>query len=551
MEYLKSYIFKVHALAKGLFFGLMVTTAWMAYRVCESAIGGSSTLPQVWESVLIVGAALVITYLIDNALYHNAVSALAQTIEHKGLWRIRKEGAITTIILLCLMLGRFFFSGGATYLTGESTVTERQVSSNNIELVENLNRQKDAALNSIRSSKEQQANRILEEAKKEAADIKATAEALAIKKVETAIAQGSTSEQEAYKRNDWIRASYSNAIKKAKKEAYEMEEKAAQEAKAVLSAAKARHKSILASMEDELYRERNNSKWSQLETEVDRTISAQVMLWTAERWTYYLIDFILVVGGFFCSWLVAVYIVKTDATIETFFPDKPGLSDVVKETFASLYAYIVTVVAQIPAYFKAQTSVKMTKVAKSVSASTASYSAAIGKYIVASHPEVSAQVGAVAYQNAMSEAKQKALEKLKPSPTSDSNYKPMPKPAATPSETVAQQRNNSHISRETIELEVSNGVGATSATPPPVEQEMTQPERDNGATSATPVADNIKRSGGSFRSYLSRASEYAAAKEMTKAKECLDKALLALPYDHLRKARMQRVQAIKNLIDGQ
>lgn len=547
MEYLKSYIFKVHALAKGLFFGLMVTTAWMAYRVCESALGGSSSLPQVWETVLIVFAALVITYIIDNALYHNSVTALAQTIKHKGLWRLRKEGAITTIVLLCLMAGRFFFSGGATYLTGESTVTSKQTTSKNIELVQNLNSQKDNALSDIRAHYQKEADQILSDAKKEAQEIKETAKRLAEKKIESAIKQGSTTQQKAYHAKKWIEPSYSILIKKANREAYKMEEQAAKDAKAVMKEAKHRHKSMLSNMENALYKERNNSKWNQLETETMRTVNAQIMLWTAERWTYYLIDFILVVGSFFCSWLVAVYIVKTDATIETFFPDKPGLTDVIKDTLGSMYAYLVTVVAQIPAYFKKQTSLKMNEVAKSISSSSSLYSAAIGKYIVASHPEVNAHFGAVAYKNAMTEAKHRANKRIKPHPTENTNKTPSFAHRAT----VAQpSRNKLNDVAPVFEVDLRNNQ-ALETNQSDLFKETPQPSRNTTETSETKQKSSIKKSGGSFRSYLSRAADYAAKGEVEETMKELNKALQALPDDHLKESRMKRIDSIKSIINEQ
>jgi len=77
MEYLGKIIFKIHGLAKGLFFGLMITTSWMAYQVCESAIGGSG-LPQIWENILIVAAAIIVTYMVDNALYEHSKQAVFQ-----------------------------------------------------------------------------------------------------------------------------------------------------------------------------------------------------------------------------------------------------------------------------------------------------------------------------------------------------------------------------------------------------------------------------------------------------------------------------------------
>lgn len=538
MEYLKSIIFKIHALAKGLFFGLMVTTAWMAYRVCESAMGGSTTLPPVWEGVLVVGAALVVTYLIDNALYQNAVAALAQTIKQKGIWRIRKEGSITTLVLLLLLLGRFFFSGGATYLTGESTVTERQTTDKNIKLVESLNSKKEAALSSIRQTKQKEANRILADAKAQAQEIKQTAETLARKKVETAIAQGSTTEQEAYKNKDWVRASYSKSIKKAKQEAYLMEEKAAQKAEAIIAAAQSSHKATIAGMEEDLYRERNSSKWQQLETEVDKTISAQMVLWTAERWTYYLLDFILVVGGFFCSWLIAVYIVKTDATIETFFPDKPGISDVIGDMIGSVYAYIVTSIAVIPAYFKQETSRKMVKVAKSVGKSSASYNSAIAEYIVASHPAINAQVGATAHHNAMLSARERIEKTMKHSPAS-SSPKADQKQGAIDSATVAQRlRNEAQQGTQPIDLEVNSGKGATA-----------QHQAQRSATGSAMPAQQIKKSGSAFRSYLSQAGRHASAGGIEEAMQCLNKARLALPDDHLKTSRLEKIRKLENLID--
>ena len=539
MGHLKSIIFLIHRLAKGLFFGLMITTAWMAYRVCESALGGSTTLPDVYESIIVVSAALVLTYLIDNGLYHNAVAALAQTIEQKGIWRIWKEGGITTIVLLSLLLGRFFFSGGATYLTGESTVTERQAGSDNIELVGDIAQQKTDALSSIRNTRQAQADKLLADAKREAQEIKTTAENLAVKKVESAIAQGSTSEQEAYKRNDWIRASYSTAIKKAKREAYKMEEKAAMDAQLIISQAKQQHKAILANMDNELYNERNSAKWSQLQNEVDRKISAQEMLWTAERWTYYLIDFILVVGGFFCSWLVAVYIVKEKEQMSTFFPDKPGIMDVIGDSLDSVYAYIVTVIAQVPAFFKLQTSKKMVKVAKSVGQSSASYNTAIAEYIVASHPAINAQVGAVAHHNAMLAAEERASKKMK-TPTPDRKSKTQPK---QPETSATQQAQQEAQQQHPIELEVNNSLSATAQ-----QQSATATQQESNSATAT---QQVKQSGNNFRAYLSRAGAYASQGDLTRAKECLKNARAALPDDHLKASRIEKYNLIKNMIDEQ
>lgn len=522
MEYLKSIIFKIHALAKGLFFGLMVTTAWMAYRVCESALGGSTTLPQIWESLLIVGAALVVTYLIDNALYQSAVASLAQAIKQGGLWKIRKEGGITTLVLLALLLGRFFFSGGATYLTGESTVTERQVSNDNLALVEKLNKKKDAAISSIKSAKQKEADRILADAKAQAAEIKQSAEYLAKKRVETAIAQGSSTEQEAYRNKEWVRASYSNAIKKAKQDAYLIEEQAAKKAEALLADAQASHKAILSTMQEEVYRERNSAKWQQLGDEVDRKINAQLMLWTAERWTYYLLDFILVVGGFFCSWLVAVYIVKTDATIETFFPDKPGLSDVIFDMIASIYTYIVTTVAQAPAYFKSEASKKMLRVSKSVGRSSSAYNAAIAEYIVANHPAVNAQFGAAAHHNAMLEAKLRAKKKMK-----------APTPEEEDEEVYSETLRNNAIE---LDLEVSSGEGATA--------------QQSAETPMKPAAKQVQRSGSLFRAYLSRAGKYAEMGNVAAAGECIEKARQALPDDHLAASRISKIESLKKMINA-
>src|SRR6056297_91998 len=254
MGYIGKIIFKIHALAKGLFFGLMVTTAWMAYRVCESALGGSIMLPAIWESVLIVGAALVITYLIDNALYENSVAAIAQGIEHGGVWKVYKKGGIATLILFALMGGRFFFSGGATYLTGESTVAERQAEPDHDHTSEllGLQSQKNKAIAELRRAKQAQANKVLVRAEK-----------LAQKKVDVAIKQGSPVEQKAYQNGQWVRAAYSISIKKAERDAYKIQEQAQLE-----------YNQIIKDMRSEVKRIADDPAWGAAQSSIQSKASA-------------------------------------------------------------------------------------------------------------------------------------------------------------------------------------------------------------------------------------------------------------------------------------
>lgn len=526
MGYIAKIIFKIHTLAKGLFFGLMVTTAWMAYRVCESALGGSIMLSPVWESVLVVGAALVITYLIDNALYENSVAALAQAIEQGGFWKVYKKGGFATLILFALMAGRFFFSGGATYLTGESTVAERQAEPEHNHTGEllGLQDQKNKALQELRKSKQEQANKVLFRAEK-----------LAQKKVDVAIKQGSPVEQKAYQNGQWVRAAYSVAIKKAEREAYKIQEQAERE-----------YNQIIKDMRTEAKRIADDPAWAAAQSSIQSKASAAAMLYTAERWTYYLLDFILVVGGFFCSWLVAFHIVHSDDTMETFFPDKPGITDVFGDMVGSIYTYLVTMVAQVPAYFKEEGSKRMVRVAKSVGKSSSAYNAAIAEYLVASHPTVNAQVGLVAHQTAMQKAQQRAQQAQQRAQQEN-------EAAQIRMRQEAQQARQQYSSSASTMSSVNTYQATTYPAPP---------QNDDSATGATEGATNAtdnetgetqpkrKQSGAAFRSYLSRAGQAFAAGDDETALELLDVAKQVLPDDNNKTKRLEKLNELKKAIQN-
>jgi hypothetical protein len=549
MGYIAKIIFKIHTLAKGLFFGLMVTTAWMAYRVCESALGGSIMLPPVWESVLVVGAALVITYLIDNALYENSVAALAQAIEQGGFWKIYKKGGFATLILFALMAGRFFFSGGATYLTGESTVVGKQAESDALEKIQSFEEDKTQALARIESTYKAEADKAIERSEREAAQIKADAEQLARRTVETAIKQGSPAEQRDYANKDWIRAEYSLEIKAAEKKAYDIEAAAAKEAKAVIKAGKDSKAKILAAMQEKLYQERNNPKWQHIKKELDTQIWAENTLYTAERWTYYLLDFILVVGGFFCSWLVAFHIVHSDDTMETFFPDKPGITDVFGDMVGSIYTYFVTMVAQVPAYFKEEGSKRMVRVAKSVGKSSSAYNAAIAEYLVASHPTVNAQVGLVAHQTAMQKAQQRAQQAQQAQQRAQQENEAAQIRMRQEAQQARQQYSSSASTMSSVDTYQASTYSAS-------------PQNDDSATGATEGATNAtdsetgetqpkrKQSGAAFRSYLSRAGQAFAAGDDEIALELLDVAKQVLPDDSNKTKRLEKLNELKKAIQN-
>lgn len=503
MGYIAKIIFKIHTLAKGLFFGLMVTTAWMAYRVCESAIGGSIMLTPIQEAILVSAAALAVTYLIDNALYENSVAALAQAIEHGGPWKLFKKGGVATLVLLVLMAGRFFFSGGATYLTGESTVAERQASPEHDYSAEirGLQSDKNAAIQQVRTAKMKEAQNLLDRADK-----------LAEERVEVAIKQGSPREQKAYRNGQWVRASYSISIKKAEKEAYSIRQDAEK-----------KYNAVVADMRREIDRISDDPAWEAGRSEISKKAEAAALLYFAERWTYYLIDFILVVGGFLCSFLVAFHIVESDDTIETFFPDKPGLLDIVVDSIGSVYTYLVTMIAQIPAHFKEQGSKRMVQVAKSVGKSSASYHQAIAEYIVASHPTVRAQAGAIAQQAAMQRAQQQAQQAQQKianasAPPNDDEQES--------SNCAAQQGRNSHNESATGAQQGRN-TGATAAQ---------QPQR--------------KKSGASFRSYLSRAGQAYSEGHKAQALSFIEIAKQVVPDDHNKPARLEKLRELQNLIEN-
>lgn len=526
MGYIAKIIFKIHTLAKGLFFGLMVTTAWMAYRVCESALGGSIMLSPVWESVLVVGATLVITYLIDNALYENSVAALAQAIEQGGFWKVYKKGGFATLILFALMAGRFFFSGGATYLTGESTVAERQAEPEHNHTGEllGLQDQKNKALQELRKSKQEQANKVLERAEK-----------LAQKKVDVAIKQGSPVEQKAYQNGQWVRAAYSVAIKKAEREAYKIQEQAERE-----------YNQIIKDMRTEAKRIADDPAWAAAQSSIQSKASAAAMLYTAERWTYYLLDFILVVGGFFCSWLVAFHIVHSDDTMETFFPDKPGITDVFGDMLGSIYTYFVTMIAQVPAYFKEEGSKRMVRVAKSVGKSSSAYNAAIAEYLVASHPTVNAQVGLVAHQTAMQKAQQRAQQAQQRAQQEN-------EAAQIRMRQEAQQARQQYSSAASTMSSVNTSEPSTYPA---------SPEKDDSATGATEGATSAtnsetgetqpkrKQSGAAFRSYLSRAGQAFAAGDDDTALKLLDVARQVLPDDGNKAKRLEKLNELKKAIEN-
>ena len=153
MEFIKAIIGKIHTLGKGLFTLLMATTAWMAYTTCDRLLGGSTTLPSLYESILVVVAAMVVTMLIDDGLHKNAVASMAHTIKHGGIWKIRKKGGFVMLGLMALTCTRFFFSGGATYLTGETTVVSKEVESEAYDKTKRLEDKKEAALAKIRRSR--------------------------------------------------------------------------------------------------------------------------------------------------------------------------------------------------------------------------------------------------------------------------------------------------------------------------------------------------------------------------------------------------------------
>lgn len=533
MDYLGKIIFKIHGLAKGLFFGLMITTSWMAYQVCESAIGGSG-LPAIWESILIVAAAMIVTYMVDNALYEHAVAANAELIrQSKGngwlgsLFSIFKAGGFSTLVLFTLMLGRFFFSGGATYLTGESTVATRQVKAIGTEDISNLQQQKSSAISAIRSAKQKQADKVIQAAQTQAAQIRKSTEELARRKVDVAIKQGSTTEQEAYKNGQWIRASYSKAIKKAEREAYRMEENAEKEARAILASAQKRYDAITSAMNEEVYKEENAETWTAMQSTIERKQNAAAILYQAERYTYYLIDFILVFGGFMCSWLVGLYCVKNKTSMDVFFPKTPGMLDVITDTFGSAYAYLVAQLARIPSYFKLHGSTHMSNVASSVAKSSEKYNAAVVKYLAASDPSLSVEHTAAVYEQERNKAQQKAQQK------------------ARQAQQRAQQQGEQ--ASEAILHAAQQGKNEE-----PQQKQNNATESATGRNRSQQVATEsatAEKSGGSFRSYLSRAGRYLNAGNIKKAEENLERAEQALPDDKNKARRSKAIAEIRQLIE--
>jgi len=424
------------------------------------------------------------------------------------------------------MAGRFFFSGGATYLTGESTVANRQVETIGTEDIANLQKQKSSAINSIRSAKQKEADRVLQSAQQQAKQIRERAEQLARRKVEVAIKQGSTTEQEAYQNGQWIRASYSRAIKKAEREAYRMEEKAEHEAKAVLAAAQKRYDSTIKAMNEDVYREENAKTWTAMQSTIERKQNAAAILYQAERYTYYLIDFILVFGGFMCSWLVGLYCVKSKTSMDVFFPKTPGMLDVITDTFGSAYAYLVAQLARIPSFFKMHGSTHMSNVANSVAKSSEKYNAAIVKYLAASDPSLSVDYTAAVYATERNKAQQKAQRK-------------------------AQQAQQKAQQQERQDNEASVYAPQQGATASPKQEELSYPDSATGRNRAQQGAAEsatVEKSGNNFRSYLSRAGRYLKAGNIEKAEENLERAEQALPDDKNKERRSKAIAELRQLI---
>lgn len=493
MEYIGAIIRKIHKLAKGLFFGLMVTTAWMAYRVCESALGGSG-LPAVWESVVIVAAALVITYMIDNALYEHAVSANAELIKAKGWRGMFKAGGFSLFVALVLMVARFGFSGGATYFTGESTVAERQANpaTDHTEQLTDLQKQKMAAISQAKKDRTQRAEKALEEAN-----------ALADAHIQTAIGQGSPAEQKDYHAGEWIRASYSIAIKKAKREALAMRKEAQEN-----------YQREMRRLEAEIGRIERDDTWDAAKSSIQAKASAHAILMDAERWTYYLLDFILVFGGFLCSWLVAMHMVKNNLPMESFFPNKPGLLDVLVDTLESGYAMLVAQAARVPAWFKMKGSKSMTKVASMTAKASNAFTDAVVQYSLANDTTLLAEGAAATQEALVAKAKRNAQQK----------------------------RNKAQQQAQREKEEMAQQQAQRAATAATVQRQTLRPTATKGK--------RIKKGAGNYRAYLSKAGRFSEKGDMDRALIELKKALEAIPDDHRADDRIEKTSQLITQIEN-
>ena len=555
IKYLEKIIGKLHRLNKGLFFGLMITTVWMAFRVVDNALGGSTTLPPLYENALVVGAALIITYLIDNGLYENAVAAMAQSIEHGGIWRIRKEGGIVTLILFGFLLGRFIFSGGATYFTGESAVLAQESGSDHFEQIENFNSKKDRALARITASQDAEIKAIREAAEKAALKAEADAEKLAKATMDAAIGQGSTTEQKAYSQKRWISPEYSAILKKAENKKLSILKAGTAESRQIRLGASAEIKSVKAKYADALYKEKNDPKWDNLKSQLDNNIGVETMLWNAQRYTFYLIDFILIIGSFCGSWLVAVYIVKSDTDIEAFFPKKSSVADIVIDAIGAAGAFVVVYLAQLPAWLKNAASQKMVNVADSVEDSSSKYIAAMQAYIVSQDPSIAALAAAAARERATARAMEKAASADAPKPT-----RKKPKPAPEPDEDDFYDPEADSLAKlnempeyfDTPVVEPSDYMEAPEEPTAPEQYSkrlLGRPDSEELTPTAKPnLADRSSKSGDLFRAHLSKAKAYLQDGKLDLAKGRLSSALEALPDDHLKAKRLARLSELKSIL---
>jgi len=364
MKYLKNIIWQVHSLGNAFAFGLMITTAYMAYTLAQSLIAGNFTLPSNLETMLVVGAAIIATYVIDDHLYKHGVSGIGGLIDRQEM---KGPAAWLAIIGIFLLFGmRLVFSGGSTWMTGQLVAVETTVAPDT-EKVLSISREKNAAMAAARKEQAATAERALAAERERAAMV-----------IENALNSGNTAQRKLYEKKDsWMlsqsagdaNVAYVRRVRRAEKEAA-----------GILAAANAEYNKRIAAMETHIAAIGADEAYTAAATAATAELKRAELITRIKTGWVSLIDIVLIMGFVFCSIVTALYIRETNTPLEVFFPDEPGIGQVIADGLKSGYSYFVAGIASVVAELKGKGSVKMKRVATSITTSSRQWQAATGAY---------------------------------------------------------------------------------------------------------------------------------------------------------------------------
>lgn len=364
MKYLKNIIWQVHSLGNAFAFGLMITTAYMAYTLAQSLIAGNFTLPSNLETMLVVGAAIIATYVIDDHLYKHGVSGIGGLIDRQEM---KGPAAWLAIIGIFLLFGmRLVFSGGSTWMTGQLVAVETTVAPDT-EKVLSISREKNAAMAAARKEQAATAERALAAERERAAMV-----------IENALNSGNTAQRKLYEKKDsWMlsqsagdaNVAYVRRVRRAEKEAA-----------GILATANAEYNKRIAAMETHIAAIGADEAYTAAATAATAELKRAELITRIKTGWVSLIDIVLIMGFVFCSIVTALYIRETNTPLEVFFPDEPGIGQVIADGLKSGYSYFVAGIASVVAELKGKGSVKMKRVATSITTSSRQWQAATGAY---------------------------------------------------------------------------------------------------------------------------------------------------------------------------